>query len=70
MNGYYNISTPACAECHYSCLTCVTASTTCLSCPGGSNRYNYSGLNNTCPCVNGFFDNGITICEACHYTCA
>lgn len=50
-------------ECHHSCKTC-TSLVACTSCKDLTFRNNYANMNQTCPCMSGFFDNGLEICES------
>ena len=45
------------SECDYTCVTCVSTSTTCLSCPSNS-----SLVASSCECDSGYFDNGLSNC--------
>lgn len=61
--GYYlHLMTSSCLPCHYSCDTCVTLSTHCMSCPTGSHR---SFAPNTCACDPGYTNVGVTVCQSC-----
>ncbi len=68
VGGFYNdLTSPVCPSCHYSCLTCGgLTSSSCSTCNGLSYRYR---LNNTCPCITGYYDAGASLCVACHYSC-
>lgn len=58
-----------CESCHYSCLTCVSStSTTCLTCP--STRV-YVSTNHSCVCQSGYVDVGVSLCVqlTCQPTC-
>lgn len=61
-NQYWNGT--KCIDCDYSCSTCETSSTHCLSCPASSNRQ-FSATANTCKCKPKFYDNGVATCVGC-----
>lgn len=66
--GYYDdLTSLVCPKCQYSCLTCNGGgNANCLTCASTSFRYK---LNNTCPCLIGYYDPITSICSACYYTC-
>jgi hypothetical protein len=68
ISGYYDAFLPLtqsqdCIPCDYQCSTCVTASR-CISCPKNTNR-KYDATNETCLCVDPYFDNGDALCDVC-----
>ena len=67
--GYYDDgSSLVCPSCHYSCDTCSAGGAThCLSCLASSHR---ALANNSCPCVDGYYDWNSSVCVGCHYTCS
>ena len=45
--------------CSYSCATCITSATYCLTCTAA----NFRTLSmNACPCNPGYYDNSVAIC--------
>ena len=44
-------------ECDYKCYHCIITKATCFDCKPNSHR-NYDSANQTCPCNDGYFDNG------------
>lgn len=62
-NYYYNQSN-MCAPCHYSCLTCFSATATgCTSCDSAVTFRNFLSANKSCPCKNKYTDPGSAICQ-------
>lgn len=67
MNGYFDSLVHVCQKCDYSCLTCVTAATNCLTCNGSQFRQQ---TGSSCPCLAGYIDVLLTgMCSKCHYSC-
>ena len=54
--------------CHYSCVTCNNSATACSSCSSVKHRV-YLSNDNTCPCIEQYYDSGSSTCSKCHYTC-
>ena len=69
---YYPAANPqsACLPCHYSCGACNGANANhCLHCSTDAHRV-YKAPTHTCPCIDGYFDNGsIETCLICHTWC-
>jgi hypothetical protein len=58
-------------ECGHSCFTCVMNDSKCTSCLiNGTDRLDNSKLDNTCPCIYGYLDDGINLsCLKCDPMC-
>ncbi|KAL4488330.1 hypothetical protein ABPG72_019180 [Tetrahymena utriculariae] len=68
---YFTESSPKkqqCASCHPTCLTCNGVSPQqCLTCDSSKNRK--STANNSCQCIDGFYEDSSYNCIPCHITC-
>ena len=70
LNGYFDNGVSACVACDYTCATCSTSSTHCLTCPSASITFRTdNSASNYCPCSNGYYDDGTLVCKKCHYSC-
>lgn len=64
-------TSPFCPFCHYSCYYCTTnLSTACSSCNTTHDYRIFIASNNTCTCINGYYDVGVPKCTKCQYSCA
>lgn len=63
-DGYYR-NEAKCEKCSNKCLTCLTA-TTCETCSDSGNR----NKQDSCNCVDGFYDSGAKNCQPCADSCA
>ncbi|KAL4468968.1 hypothetical protein ABPG73_019736 [Tetrahymena malaccensis] len=60
--------TKQCASCHPTCLTCNGVSPQqCLTCDSSKNRK--LDINNSCKCMDGFYEDSTNNCTPCHVTC-
>ncbi|CAD8190570.1 unnamed protein product [Paramecium octaurelia] len=65
-DGYYEVTAKKCQLCDYSCRTCQTSPTECLSCEPLYHRLLNS---NQCICQDGYYDIGIEMCQLCNPIC-
>ncbi|CAD8081223.1 unnamed protein product [Paramecium sonneborni] len=70
-SSFSDIGVPVCMKCHASCQECQTIATFCLQCNTNKTfRLDSSNINNTCPCQDGYYDDGMnTVCKLCHPQC-
>ncbi|CAK72107.1 unnamed protein product (macronuclear) [Paramecium tetraurelia] len=62
-----DIGEPQCQKCQYSCETCESMLTNCLTC--APNTFRNLSISR-CVCQQGYFDDGSNpICQKCHYSC-
>ena len=67
-NGYFDTTNvQLCTACSYTCQTCVTSATHCLTCPA---TRTFVSASSSCPCIDKSYDAGVAACASCLYSCA
>ncbi|CAK58841.1 unnamed protein product (macronuclear) [Paramecium tetraurelia] len=74
-DGYYEVNQKKCScnnfrvtvVCNFSCKTCQSLPTNCLSCE--PTNYRLLNSSNQCICLDGYYDIGIELCQPCNPIC-
>ncbi|CAD8081203.1 unnamed protein product [Paramecium sonneborni] len=70
-SSFSDVGVAICMKCHASCQECQNTTTNCISCNINKTfRIDKSTINNTCPCQDGYYDDGMNmVCKLCHPQC-
>lgn len=69
-SGFYSTGAALCSTCNYDCKNCINTAVKCTSCNLiGTNRSDHILSNNTCPCIEGYYDVGLSVCAKCDISC-